>query len=65
MKTIRRSLFVALLTAGSFGAAACGSSIVGPHNPGSDSHNPGSNSHNPGSNSHNPGSNSHNPGSNS
>jgi len=51
MKTLYRSLLVAMLT---IGMAACGTSITGPHNPASGNHNPDSGNHNPDSGNHNP-----------
>ena len=47
MKTLHRFLFVMMLTVGTIGATACGSSITGPHNPDGGNHNPDGGNHNP------------------
>jgi len=58
MKTLRRSLFVLML---SLAPAACGTSIMGPHNPDPGQHNPDPGQHNPDPGQHNPDPGQHNP----
>ena len=58
MKNLRRSILVFMVT---IAMAACGPSLMGPHNPDAGNHNPDAGNHNPDAGNHNPDAGNHNP----